>query len=85
MPLTPSELSVLEGIERELSVGRPRLAAWRRPSTWIALWLVGAVALVVGGLLTGTTASVVLGTAWAVAAVITLWVSRHLSIESARL
>lgn len=84
MPLTPSELSVLKEIERELSVDRPRSVTWRRPVIWIGVWLVGAGALVVGGLVADNTASIVLGVAWAVAAVVSLWVSRHLDVVSTR-
>lgn len=82
MPLSPSEMSALREIERELSSARTVPARWRRASTWIGLWLVGAGVLVVVGLVFAVTASVVLGVAWAVAAVAALWASRHLAVVS---
>lgn len=80
MPLSPSEMSALQEIERELSLGRSRPAVWRRASTWIGLWLVGAAVLVAVGLGVGNTASVVLGVAWAVGAVVASWATRHLAV-----
>lgn len=80
MPLSPSEMSALLQIERELSLERSRPPVWRRPTTWIALWLVGAAALVAGGLALRTAAAVVLGCAWAVGALAAWWASRHLAV-----
>ncbi|WP_091058612.1 hypothetical protein [Klenkia brasiliensis] len=73
-------MSALREIERELSQAGPRPVRWRRASTWIGLWLAGAVALVVGGLVLGTAAAVVLGVAWAVGAGAAHWASRHLVV-----
>ena len=81
MPPSPAELSALSEIERALSSTDPRPVVWRRASTWIGL-LIGATCLVVGGLVSGNAAAVVLGTSWAVAAVASLWASRHLAVAA---
>lgn len=83
MPLSPSEMDALREIERGFAHAQPQPAVWRRPSTWMGLWLLAAALLAAGGLVFGTAAAVVLGVAWAVGAAAAFWASRHLTIVSA--
>jgi hypothetical protein len=79
MTLSAAELAALQDIESRLSDGgQPSLTG--RWWVLVVVLLTGASTLVVGGLVAGNPAAVVLGVAWGLAAPVVWWAQRHLVV-----